>query len=56
MLLIKAIVLYKLLSRRYIFQLTKYEHKGVSESTDFDYTNFSSVGLAEQLFLKHSKL
>ena len=47
---------YKLLTRRYIFQLTKYEHnKGVSESVDFD-MNFSSVGLAELLFLKRAQL
>ena len=38
---------YKLLTRRYIFQLMKYEHKGVSESIDFDDMNFSSAGLAE---------
>ena len=44
----------KLLTRRYIFQLKKYEHKGISESIDFDNTNFSSVGLAELLFLKRS--
>ena len=45
-LLTKAIFL-NLLSGRYIFQLTNYEHKGASESIDFDDTNFSSVGLAE---------
>ena len=38
---------YKLLTRKYIFQLTKYEHKGVSKSNDFDDTNFSSAGIAE---------
>ena len=38
---------YKLFTRRCIFQLTKYEHKGVSESTEFDDTSFSSVFLAE---------
>ena len=37
---------YKLLTRKYIFQLTRYEHKGISESTDFDDTNFSSAGIA----------
>ena len=47
MLLIKAIFFHKLLTRRYIFQLTKYEHDGVSESIDFDDTKFSSVGFAE---------
>ena len=30
-----------------LFQLTKYEHKGVSESIEFDDTSFSSVFLAE---------
>ena len=38
---------YKLLTRRYIFQLTKYKHKDVSESIDFDDTNISSVSLTE---------
>ena len=38
---------YKLLTRRYIFQLAKYEHKGVSESIDSDDRNFSFVGLLE---------
>ena len=47
MLLIKTIFFYKYLPRRYIFQLTKYKHKGVSESIDSDNRNFSSVGLAE---------
>ena len=38
---------YKLLTRRYIFQLTKYKHKDVRESIDFDDTNISSVGLSK---------
>ena len=38
---------YKLLKRRYIFQLTKYEHKDVRESIDSDDTNLSSIGFAE---------
>ena len=46
-LLIKAIFFYKLLTRRYIFLVMHYEHKGVSESIEFDDRNFSSVGLAE---------
>ena len=33
--------------RIYIFQLTKYEHKGVSGSIDSDDRNFSSAGLVE---------
>ena len=47
MLLVKAIFFNKLLSRGYIFQLTKYEHQGVSQRIDSDNTNFSSVDLAE---------
>ena len=47
MLLIKAIFVQAFFNRRYIFQLTKYEHKGVRESIDFDDTNLSFVGLAE---------
>ena len=35
------------ITRRYIFQFTKYERKGVSESIDFNDTSFSSVGLVE---------
>ena len=38
---------YKLLTRRYIFQLMKYEHKGASESIDSKDRNFSSVGLVK---------
>ena len=34
-------------TRRYVFHLTRYEHKGVSKSIGFDDTTFSSVGLAE---------
>ena len=30
-------------TKRYIFQLTKCEHKGISESIDSDDRNFSSV-------------
>ena len=41
------VIFLQLLTRRYIFQLTEYERKRVSESTDFDETNFSSVGLEE---------
>ena len=36
---------YTLLTRRYIFQLTKYEHEGVSESIDSDNRNFFSLVL-----------
>ena len=43
----KANFFYKLLTRRCIFQLTKHELKGVSESFDFEGKNFSSFGLAE---------
>ena len=35
-----------LLVNKYIFQLTKYEHKDVHESIEFD-ENFSSIGFAE---------
>ena len=31
------------LTKRYIFQFTKYQHKGVAKSIDFDERNFSSV-------------
>ena len=37
----------KAFTRGYIFQLTNYEHKGVSESIDSDDRNFSSAGLVE---------
>ena len=47
MLLIKATLFNKLLTRRCIFQLTKSERKDVSENIDSDDKNFSSVGLAE---------
>ena len=40
-LLIKAIFL---LENKYIFQLTKYEHKDVRESTEPDDKNLSSIG------------
>ena len=43
-LLIKAIFLQV---TKYIFQLTKYEHKDVRESIDSDDTNLSSIGFAE---------
>ena len=46
---------YKLLTRRYIFKLTKHEHEGVSESNDSDDRNFS-FGLAELSFVKRSQL
>ena len=39
MLLIRA-MFYKLLTRRYIFKLTMYEHEGVSENNDSDDRNF----------------
>ena len=39
----------KSLTKRYIFQFTKYENKGVSESIDSDNRNFSSV--KHQLFI-----
>ena len=38
---------YKLLKRRYIFQLTKYEHKDLRESNDYGDTNLSFVGFAK---------
>ena len=47
---------YKLLTRRYIFKLTKHEHEGVSESNDSDDRNFSFAGLAELSFVKRSQL
>ena len=47
MLLIMALFLKKAFTRGYIFQLTNYEHKGVSESIDSDDRNFSSAGLVE---------
>ena len=43
-LLIKAIFL---LVTKYIFQLTKYEHKEVRESIESDDKNLSSIGFAE---------
>ena len=43
-LLIKAIFW---LFNKYIFQLTKYEHKGVSESMESDGKNLSSTGFVE---------
>ena len=33
----------ELLTRRYIFPFTKYEHKDISESVDFDDRRFSSM-------------
>ena len=47
MLLIKATLFNKLITRRCIFQLTKSERKDVRENIDSDDKNFSSVGLAE---------
>ena len=44
------------LTKRYIFQLTKYEHEGVNENIDSDDKNFSFIGLAELLFLKRSQI
>ena len=41
---IKAILLHV---NKYIFQLTKYEHKDVRKSIDSDDTNLSSIGFAE---------
>ena len=35
----------KAFTRGYIFQLTNYEHKGVSESIDSDDRNFSSLNI-----------
>ena len=46
----------ELLTRRYIFQLMKYENKGVNKSTHSKNRNFSSFSLAELLFLKRSQL
>ena len=46
MLLIKANFFYKLLSRKYIFRLTKCEDKGVSERINSEDRNVSSLGLA----------
>ena len=39
---------WKLLTKKYIVQFTKYEHKGVSEGTDFNDRNFSSVECSEK--------
>ena len=47
MLLIKANVFKNLPTRRYIFQLRKYEYKVFSESIDSDDTNLFYVDLAE---------
>ena len=55
MLLITA-TFYKLLTRRYIFKLTRYEYEGVSESNDSHDRNFSFVGLAELSLFKRSQL
>ena len=46
----------KLLTRRYIFKLTKYEREVVSRSIDSDDRNFRFVGLAELSLLKRSQL
>ena len=43
-LLIKAIFL---LVNEYIFQLTKYEHKDVRKSIEYDDMKLSSIGFAE---------
>ena len=43
-LLIKAIFLQV---NKYIFEFTKYEHKDIRESIDFDDKNLSSIGFAE---------
>ena len=51
----KGHLFYKLLTRRDIFQLTRYEYEGVSESIDPDDKNFTFIGLAELLFLKRSQ-
>ena len=45
-----------LLLNKYIFQLTKYEDKDIRESVESDDKNLSSIGFAEQSFLKHSQL
>ena len=45
-LLVKVIFL-QVTQKRYIFQLTKYEHKDVRESIDSDDTDLSSIGFAE---------
>ena len=34
-------------ANKYIFQLTKYEHKDIHKSIDCDDSNLSSMGLAE---------
>ena len=42
----------ELLTRRYkMFQLTKYEHEGVSKSIDSEDRNFSSFGLRNYYLL-----
>ena len=43
-LLIKTVFLQ---ANKYIFQLTKYEHKYIHKSIDCDDSNLSSMGLAE---------
>ena len=55
MLHIKAIF-YKLLTRRYIFKHTKYEHERYSENIDSDDRNFCFIGLAELSLYKCSQL
>ena len=42
---------FKSLIKKYIFQFTRYEHRGVSKSIDSDDRNFSFIGLVELLFL-----
>ena len=44
-LLIKAIFFLQVI--KYMYQLTKYEHKDVRESIDSDGTNMSSIGFTE---------
>ena len=53
--IIIPMLLIKLLTRWYIFQLTKYELESVSESIDSDDRNFSFTGLAELFFLTRSQ-
>ena len=50
---IKAIFL---LVNKYIFQLTKHEHKESRESIESGDKNMSSIGFAEKSFLKRSQL
>ena len=42
--------IFKSFTKRYIFQLTKCENKGVSESIDSDDRNFSSVKPHQKLY------